>query len=206
MVGNGRYMYTGRFDLDASLARYLPLNGTFLEVGANDGVLSSNTFSLENAHNWRGILIEPLPDLYRICRVARRRSYCVQAACVREARAGSTVEFVAMDDVSIVRGARLDGDDGWLDRWRGRQQRVIRVPARTLSSIIDESPFDTVDFMSIDVEGGEFELLAGLDLDRHAPGWMLVETDLPERLSAVLAPAMEFVEALTFHDYLYRRA
>jgi hypothetical protein len=57
--------------------------------------------------------------------------------------------------------------------------------------------------MSVDVEGAEFSVLAGLDWDRHHPDWLLVETDYPERLAGA-CPGMTMEAQLTFHDYLLR--
>ncbi len=78
------------------------------------------------------------------------------------------------------------------------------VPTKTLSECIDESPFDSITFMSVDVEGAEFSVLAGLDWDRHRPDWLLVETDYPERL-ADACPGMVMETKLSFHDYLLRK-
>ena len=51
----------------------------------------------------------------------------------------------------------------------------VEVELKSLSEIIDESGFETIDFMSVDVEGFEYEVLQGLDLSRHRPNYLLVE-------------------------------
>ena len=54
---------------DVTLSELMPFkNGTFIEVGANDGVRFSNTKRFEELYEWTGILIEPSPNLFnRLC-------------------------------------------------------------------------------------------------------------------------------------------
>jgi len=188
--------------IDRLMEERLPSGmGVFLEIGANDGYSQSNTYHLERFRGWNGILIEPLPSLYRVCRLTRRKATCFNVACVGP-DGPPEVEIVDRMLESVVLGQqdRAEEDDR-LSSFSGIQ---ISVPTMTLSACIDQSPFDSFTFMSVDVEGAEFSVLSGLDWDRHTPEWLLVETDHSERL-AQSCPTMELVEQLTFHDYLLRR-
>jgi hypothetical protein len=83
------------------------------------------------------------------------------------------------------------------------------VPARTLSSILDEVAAPDVDLLSLDVEGFEAEVLEGLDLDRHRPRYVLVEVlegaASQQRVEEVLGDRYAAVEALSPLDMLYAR-
>ncbi len=84
----------------------------------------------------------------------------------------------------------------------------VEVPARTLSSLLDEARIGAVDFLSLDVEGLEIEVLEGLDLSRHRPAFLLVEFWTEERLArigAILGQDYELVERITDHDAFFRR-
>lgn len=72
----------------------------------------------------------------------------------------------------------------------------------TLSSAIDRSGIGThIDFLSLDVEGYELHVLQGLDLIRHRPTWILIETAALEHVLELLR-MYEVVEQMSHHDYL----
>jgi hypothetical protein len=83
---------------------------------------------------------------------------------------------------------------------------VIEVaPARTLTSILGEvgAP-KRIRLLSLDVEGGELEVLKGLDFSTYSIEWLLVETHSLEALMKLLAPfGYIFHSALTHHDYVF---
>jgi hypothetical protein len=89
----------------------------------------------------------------------------------------------------------------------GRAGYSVEVSARTASSVLDEAGL-SVDLMVLDVEGNELDVLAGLDLERHAPRYLLVEAldrGAQQRvLDSALASWYEPLEALSEFDLLYR--
>jgi hypothetical protein len=89
----------------------------------------------------------------------------------------------------------------------GRAGYSGEVPARTASSVLDEAGL-SVDLMVLDVEGNELDVLAGLDLERHAPRYLLVEAldrAAQQRvLDGALAAYYEPLQALSEFDLLYR--
>ena len=178
-------------ELDRKLLRYLPKRGgTFIEVGANDGVSQSNTWFLENYRGWSGLLIEPMPDLAAMAKKFRRAPVANVALGPTEME-GKTIELVPSDLVTRV--ASDSGNDA----------RRISVPVRALSSLLDEHRLGAVDLFSLDVEGYEVEVLRGLDFSRHAPRFILVETAKPDEVAALLGGKYELREKFSYHDYLF---
>ena len=55
-------------------------NGFYVDIGAFDGIHFSNTYTFEQI-GWRGICVEPNPEIFAICRANRPRSVCLQKAC-----------------------------------------------------------------------------------------------------------------------------
>lgn len=177
-----------------------------MEAGANDGVRQSNTYYLERFRGWRGLLVEPIPELYARCVTERPRSVVRNCAVVSPDEAETELVLRYADLGSTAIGADEYPFDEVNFGWDASYE--IRVPTRTLSSLIDEEGLDRVDFCSLDVEGYEVEALRGLDLERHAPLYLLIESWTDERLHAIkriLGTGYEVVELPSDHDVLFRR-
>jgi FkbM family methyltransferase len=140
--------------------------GFFVEVGANEPRARSQTWHLEQA-GWSGILIEPQPDLADELRKARRAKVFA-VACSSPDNAGRTLPLhVAGPLSSLDRGGMAAG---------ASPGRVIDVPIRTLNEILIEAQApSSIDFLSIDVEGHELDVLRGFDLARWKPRLILLE-------------------------------
>src|SRR5258706_11075345 len=75
LFGSDRYSHLAHHDLDRKLAKYLDYrSGTFIEVGANDGLNQSNTYWFERFRSWHGVLIEAVPEKAEECRRNRPRA------------------------------------------------------------------------------------------------------------------------------------
>ena len=49
-------------DLFVAFATGKKYNGTFLEIGSNDPIIHNNTYLLASEYNWRGVMVEYLPE------------------------------------------------------------------------------------------------------------------------------------------------
>ena len=128
-------------------------NGTFLDIGAYDGLESSNTAFFEKELAWTGICIEANRGAYDKLAV-NRTSKNVFAA------------------VSNYDGVINFGNDSILDSG-------TEVPCKTLNTILKECNAPKfIDYLSIDVEGHEFTILDAFDFDRWRIGAMTVEHNL----------------------------
>jgi FkbM family methyltransferase len=142
------------------------IKGYFVEVGANDPRERSQTWSLEQS-GWTGVLVEPQPDLAAELR-SRRKAKVFAVACSSPENAGRSLPLhVAGPLSSLDRRHMAPG---------AAPERVIKVPVRTLDSILTEAATPThFDFLSIDVEGHEIEVLRGFDIARWRPRLVLLE-------------------------------
>ena len=197
--------------LDLKLLDYLERrDGFFIEAGGNDGVNQSNSFILENEFGWKGMLIEPVPSLAEKCRQNRPRCIVESSALVASDYSGKSVEMRYCNLMSLVKGAMGSetADDEHIRK--GCECEKIEsftqiVPAATLSSFIDKNRINHIDLLSLDVEGYEAQALQGLDFDRHAPDFILVEARFLKDVDRVLLPHYVKVATLSYHDVLYRR-
>jgi FkbM family methyltransferase len=173
--------------LDYKLLPYLLKysKGFYVEAGANDGITQSNTMLLEKEFGWKGLLIEPSIKAYNLCK-QNRSSENIIINCA----------LVSTDDINTVKG---DFDGVLMASINGerlsRTNVNIEVPAYTLSQIVKENNIKEIDFMSLDVEGYEIEVLKGIDLSSNwAPKIFLIEvyTHEFEELRKLLEPYYNF--------------
>lgn len=207
--GSEKYSRFSLDGLDRKLRRHCDFRGGFfIEAGANDGLTQSNTYWFERFRKWRGLLVEGVPELAAAARRNRPRATVVNAALVADPSVREVVMKTA-NLMSIVKGARgSEADDEAHVRagasvQGGLEVREIRVPARTLTSILDELRPPRIDLFSLDVEGYELEVLRGLDLSRYRPRLILVETAQVEKVDELLGSAYTRIDKLSVHDYLY---
>lgn len=202
--------YYGLNDLDKKLEPYIDFDeGIFVEAGANDGQTQSNTAYFARHRGWRGLLVEPIPELAARCRVARPESVVENCALVASDAEGQFVPMTYCGLMSVVEGGWSDPEAERAHVETGRQIQSLTtyhvdVPGRSLSSLLDRHKMTHVDLLSLDVEGFERQALEGLDLRRHRPRFILVEARFREEIDKLLLPYYEVVAELSHHDVLYR--
>lgn len=213
-----RYCKPALGNLDDLIEQYIGFkNGFFVEAGANNGYSQSNTYSLEALKGWHGLLIEPVPSLWQMCKRNRPGSISINAALVSDEYASPTVELEyanLMTSVSASSGNKAF-DAEHIQRGRELEQgagcgmQMISAPAKTLTQIFDENEVKKIDFMSLDLEGYEVEALKGLDLARYAPERILVEVRDPHAVLDILGQYYEIEATLTdnggYQDILYKK-
>ena len=145
---------------------------TYVDVGANEPRSLSITASLYDL-GWRGLLIEADPVLAAELRVHRPGDTVVEAA------ASAVAGMITFHRVPGTGLGTLDAAEAATARGRGFAVEEIAVPALPLNDILTEHLDGPVHFMSIDVEGAESQVLAGLDLGRHRPWILCIEAVLP---------------------------
>jgi FkbM family methyltransferase len=209
-----RRRYWGLHELDRQIEKYLDFDsGYYVELGANDGIFSSNTLYYERYRGWSGILIEPAPNRYLECRKNRSlQNHLVCAACVSFDYKREFVELVYSDSMSVSLDVETDIGDGRAHAELGRQflkpwETVFAFGAlaRTLHSILIEAGAPRrIDFLSLDVEGSEIEVLKGVDHDCFKFRFMLLECRDLTKLKEYLNPlGYKLVEQFGEHDYLF---
>jgi FkbM family methyltransferase len=150
--------------------------GFYVDVGAASPDEATVTRHFYEA-GWSGINIEPLPEWAAQLRQVRSRDRTLEVACA-EAEGALTLYRIREDPALST----LDAEIADSHRRTGLHVEEIRMDVRTLNSILEESAPAVIDFLKIDVEGAEYEVLKGLDLGRWRPRVVVVESTLPTTL------------------------
>lgn len=203
------------YDLDLKLDKILnKRNGFYIELGANDGLSQSNSLFFERYRGFTGILIEPAPSNYLACvrnRSPKNKIFC--NACVSSEYQEKYVDLEYADLMSVSVNLKLDLPDiekhlleGSNFMKRSERKYKFGAIARTLSDIIYEADAPKcIDFLSLDVEGAELEVLRGIDFSAHRINYILVEARNIEAVGKFLhTKGYEIVEKLSPHDYLFK--
>lgn len=206
--------YYGSQQLDAKLEKYLDFDhGYFVELGANDGVSQSNTLYFEKRRGWRGVLVEPTPQNYLLCRRNRSpetRIFC--NACVPFDYAEKFVEIIYGNLMSTPKGLESDVADPLAHAQRAKpflppteDMFSYGAMARPLNDLLEEAGAPKViDLLSLDVEGAEIAVLKGIDHTRYRFKYLCIECRDKDKLIAYLADhGYRLVAPLSYHDYLF---
>jgi len=143
--------------------------GVFCDVGAHDGLSFSNTAFFELELGWTGICMEPHPEVFEQL-VGNRRCVCLNEAAYH--REGVVPFLVNEGFTEMLSGIAEAYDPRHRERialeqqLKGGQGHLIQVPARRLQSVFDQLKLTTIDYLSIDTEGSEWQVIQGIDFDR----------------------------------------
>ena len=141
-------------------------NGFFIDVGANDPFLNSQSFHLEQL-GWRGLLIEPLPNYYDLLKKYRSNKV-IMCACSSPENHLKKLPLKVADVYSTLENNLIARGES--------SNEILEVETKTLNSILEENDVGRYfELLSIDVEGHEMELFKGLSLDKWKPQLILLE-------------------------------
>ena len=164
--------------------------GVFVDVGAGHYRDDSNTYFLEQRRGWHGIAVDANAEY--AADYARFRPHTAFINAFVSDRVGAVADFAIAQNPVFSSGARELPPDAVVRR--------VKVPTTTLDRILGEHHVETIDFLSIDVEGAELAVLQGLDLHRYRPTLICIEIDpaARERIFAHLHAA-GYVELDVYH-------
>ena len=145
-------------------------NGVFIDVGANDGISINNTLYFEETNNWTGINIEPIKEVYN--KLIINRSKCININCAISNYNG-TAEFICNTGYTeMISGLKNEFDERHMNRlndelkYCGGSSEIIIVDTKRLETICDIHNINHINYLSIDVEGAEFEVIKSINFNK----------------------------------------
>jgi FkbM family methyltransferase len=168
----------------------LKRNGFFVEFGATNGVDLSNTLLLEKEFGWNGILAEPARCWHSALK--NNRNCHIESRCVWSSSGSvltfSEAEWAELSTVSTFKSS---------DHHKKSREHSHTYNVETIS-LLDLLKFynapQAIDYLSIDTEGSEFEILSAFDFEKYHFGFISCEHNF--------TPAREqILQLLTSHGY-----
>lgn len=208
--------YHGQWKIDQQIEKYVNFDGGYyVELGAVDGIGLSNTLYFERSRNWSGLLVEPVPHNFLKCLAnrpaAKNKIFC--NACVGFEYKEKFVEMIYSHYMSTAIGLDSDIEDPHAHAESGKNYLgttdekifIFGASAIPLNDLLQgaQAP-KVIDFLSLDVEGAELEVLKGIDHSTYQFKIMCVESRDPVRITNYLSTfGYEYLEQISPHDYLY---
>ena len=211
------FKYKGANNLDKKIESYLNYdNGYFVELGANDGITQSNSYYFEKYRGWQGTLVEPVPHNYLKCiRNRNNKTQVFLNACVSFDYSQKFVEIIYSNLCSTTVGVETDVDN--LENFHKKHKNFLEEQndevnfrfgaiAENLNNIlIKANAPKQIDFLSLDVEGAEIEVLKGINHKEYRFKLICIESrDIKKITNYLKMNDYLLIEKLEGLDYLFK--
>ena len=147
--------------------------GYCIDVGASDGMFINSTWVLEKHHRWTVLSVEANPYMKPL--LLKRRAF-VKSCAVGSSSADDVDFHMNADNLEAFSALSPVKNHPRFQQEAGGRWETVKVNVRTLEQLLAEAEFPILDALCIDVEGGERDVLAGLDLGRWHPKVVVVES------------------------------
>jgi FkbM family methyltransferase len=164
--------------------------GTFLDLGANDGIMLSNTY-LFHINKWKGVMVEGSPFVFEKLKNNFEKSDSVQCLniCLSDKEGyhdfyhnvnhdvNPNIDKNNIDLLSTIDESSFERAKSW-GIFEKRQ-----IWCNTFDEVIKRSIYENFDLISIDIEGMDYKILSQIDLDKTKTSCLIIEynNDLEER-------------------------
>jgi FkbM family methyltransferase len=141
-------------------------NGVFVDIGAYDGVECSNTYFFEKNLQWTGICVEPHPLIFQ--RLKANRKCNTINGCAWTENTKKTYRMI-IGESDMLSGLLDNYDPKHLERVNrdATNMKDVDVECIDVNTILEQNNLINIDFLSIDTEGGELEILKHIDFSKY---------------------------------------
>lgn len=148
-------------------------NGIFIEFGASNGITFSNTYYFEKNLNWTGICIEPIKKTFE--ELEKNRTCNIVFGAITTNPLLRDIKLLQLSpNLELLSGLVDTMDKRHLERidveilTHGGKAEEVTVPCYTLNFLLLENKLKNIDYLSIDTEGGELDIIKSIDFDNFS--------------------------------------
>lgn len=144
--------------------------GIFMDIGAHDGITINNTLYFEKINNWHGYNIEPIPTVFD--KLKTNRQNCININCAVSNEDSETDFICNTGYTEMISGIKKTYDNRHHNRLNneiekyGGESKIIKVNTKKISTLCDEYNIKYIHYLSIDVEGAEFDVIKSIDFNK----------------------------------------
>ena len=149
-------------------------NGTYLEIGVHDGHIGSNTEKLDIDYGWTGVCIDPFMK-------NMQNRTCEQVHVALGSENNDQVSFLWGDSASPLSGVEKfvtseTDNKKWAETAKAFEKTTVKM--RTPKDVLQGTKLPSViDYMSLDVEGSEMDILSSFPFDEYCIRYATIETN-----------------------------
>lgn len=190
-------LYSQSHEIENYLDQFFPQYGFFLEIGCWDAEMFSQTAYLERERKWDGLCVDPFPVNFN------SRNCLLNISAVSKDGLPRTFVKVTVDrrdggDVSYFSGFKDNLKTYWETIQEYCEYTEIRLDTITMQDLYElYSLPDYIEFLSLDTEGSELEILSSIDLNRYRYGMIAFEHNANEPMRRQIG------DLLLKHDYRF---
>ena len=172
-------------------------SGFYVDVGAGHPV-ADNVSCWFYLQGWSGLVVEPQQDLAALYQYVRPRDRVAPVVLGRTSGDAAFYHVERLHGFSTTIASHADSARAF-----GADHRMLRVPMLTLAGLCDHHNVTAIDFLKIDVEGAEGDVLAGNDWTRFRPRVILAEALRPGDMAENWQDWEPFLLAQNYHFVLF---
>jgi FkbM family methyltransferase len=154
-------------------------SGVFIDIGAHDGVTINNTLFFEEK-GWKGICIEPMPAVFQQLQ-KNRKAICVHGCITAEPGVAEFTQVTGYAEMlsgltskyDLAHQKRIDQEI----KQYGGEKKILQIACFNLNDLLAQHGFIHIDYLSIDTEGGELEIVKSIDFEKYDIEAMSIENN-----------------------------
>jgi len=145
-------------------------NGFYMDIGAHDGITINNTLYFEEYNNWTGVNVEPIEEVYNKLVINRPNDININCAICNN---DGVAEFILnIGYTEMISGLKNNYDPRHYKRLEkdnkemNSKTEIINVNTKRIETICDKYNIKHINYLSIDVEGAEFDVIKSINFDK----------------------------------------
>ena len=195
-------IYYSQFNQDEIINTLLEnrKNGVFIDIGAYDGIMFSNSCFFEKSNNWTGICFEPNPIIFKKLAEARNCTLINGGVSVKNDTL-TYKRFSGNQELEMLSGfsdffsdEQLLRIEKELSEEKNSSTEIIEIQTYSLNDLLKVKQTNKIDYCSIDTEGGEFNILKTINFDENYFSTLSIEDnyDSKEVIDYMKSKGFEF--------------